>query len=208
MYKNIFRNKLAKKLVLFIIFLLCFSFLSQSTLSAAPKRNGASGCGIGSVSFPKNKKGDQIFAVLVDASVGITAGALSFAILGVEGAGLVLGGVLGVAIVRPISIATESFNCKKNLSSYLDLSRELFVALNHSQLKLEMAMGRGESLKTFASLMGCSDYLSFATISQGKSDYFFDMDVVSKPIDIVNRVKATLKEKKLCTAGSGSAIHT
>ena len=175
MNKTILKNKIKISALAAI----CFVVLSSLSLSAKPY--GAAGCGMGSVIFEGNNgTWAQLGAVITDAY-------LSYMFYG-----------------QVSSIAAGTSNCgggKDDANTHLQFRQEEFVALNHAELKSEMAAGSGEKLESFAALLGCSSSKMFAEHAQKRHSYLFNKKAIAKPVEFVNRVKTSIKtDKNLATS--------
>ncbi|MBI5200534.1 MAG: DUF3015 family protein [Elusimicrobia bacterium] len=97
-----------------------------------------SGCGLGSMIFKNNVKGEQILASTTNGLFGN----------------------------QTFGISSETLGCTKDGVVKADKRREVFASVNLQKLSQEMAQGRGEYLNGFAALSGCKDQAAFAKFSQ------------------------------------------
>jgi hypothetical protein len=100
------------------------------------------GCGLGSMIFPGNGKGQQILA-------GTTNG------IGSQTSG----------------ISSQTSDCRERGVVKREKEREVFVAVNFRDLSRELAAGEGEYAKSFAWLMGCGGDNTAALLQHTKKNY-------------------------------------
>ena len=101
------------------------------------------GCGLGSMIWPKNTKGQQIIAATTN---GIGS--------------------------QPSAISSATSDCREGSGmARLRRERRAFVATNFRQLSRELALGSGEYASSFASLMGCRQEAIPEFLSLTKSRY-------------------------------------
>ncbi|MBI4345803.1 MAG: DUF3015 domain-containing protein [Elusimicrobia bacterium] len=99
------------------------------------------GCGLGSMIFKNNVKGEQILAATTNGLFGN----------------------------QTFGISSETLGCTKDGVVKSEKRREVFASVNLQKLSQEMAQGRGEFLNGFAALSGCKDQASrdaFAKFAQ------------------------------------------
>ena len=90
---------------------------------------GAAGCGLGSMVFSKNTKGHQILAATTNATFGSQTFGITFG----------------------------TSNCTAGGIVKADRAQEAFVEANFESLQRDMAVGEGEYLSTFGTLLGCNE---------------------------------------------------
>ena len=154
-----------KKIKMTAMGLLGLAFVCLSSgLYAKGKNYGAAGCGVGSLIFSGNTKGDQIFAATTNAT-----------------------------FTQTYSITSQTSNCfEEGSGAYLQYRQEEFVAVNYSDLQQQMAVGQGEKLESFALLLGCESPNSFVSMAQKNHADFFAVPV-NKATEFVERVKTSIK---------------
>lgn len=106
------------------------------------------GCGIGSMIFKANTKGEQILAATTNGLFGN----------------------------QTFGISSETLGCTKDGVVKSEKRREVFASVNLQQLSKEMAQGRGEFLNGFAALSGCRDQAArdaFARFAQSRYEKLF-----------------------------------
>lgn len=106
------------------------------------------GCGLGSLIFKNNIKGEQILAV--------TTNNLTF--------------------TQTFGISSETLGCTKDGVVQADKKRALYAEVNLQSLSRELAQGRGEFLDAFAALSGCRERASrdaFARFAQERYGKLF-----------------------------------
>lgn len=100
------------------------------------------GCGLGSMIFPGNGKGQQIIA-------GTTNGIGS----------------------QTSAISSQTSDCRERGVVKRDKEREVFVAVNFRDLSRELAAGEGEYARSFAWLMGCGGDNARVLLQHTKQNY-------------------------------------
>ncbi|HMQ11474.1 MAG TPA: DUF3015 family protein [Oligoflexia bacterium] len=91
---------------------------------------GSAGCGLGSMLFvEKNGKVQQVLAATTNGTFG----------------------------TQTFGISSGTSNCTSEGMAKLDKEKEIFVEVNYATLQKEIAQANGETLASFASLMGCSE---------------------------------------------------
>ena len=96
------------------------------------------GCGLGTMLFKNNVKGEQILAATTNGTFGN----------------------------QTFGISSETLGCTKDGVVKSDKRRDVYAEVNLQKLSQEMAQGRGEYLSNFASLMGCKDEASKSAFSK------------------------------------------
>jgi len=94
-----------------------------------------------------------------------------------------MGSQLGVYALRNLilnsqtsAITTGTSNCVAPKSDYAKMEKEVFVTINLNSLSKEAAQGDGVHLRSFAQVLGCSDYDAFAKMSQSRYNSIFSTD--------------------------------
>lgn len=100
------------------------------------------GCGLGSMLFASNTKGQQILA-------GTTNGIAS----------------------QTFAISSVSSDCREAGIVRIEREREVFAAVNFRALSRELAVGEGDYASSLASLMGCRQDAVVAFLTFAKSHY-------------------------------------
>ena len=107
-----------------------------------------SGCGLGSMLFKNNVKGEQILASTTNGLFGN----------------------------QTFGISSETLGCTKDGVVKGEKRREVYASVNLQKLSQEMAQGRGEYLDAFAALSGCRNQASrdaFARFAQNRYGSLF-----------------------------------
>lgn len=138
--------------------------------AAAPAKSayraayGMGGCGLGALVFGNdNAKWKQIVAVI-------------------------LNGIYGN---QTFAITSGTSKCTKGSASSAAMEQEVFVSSNLSTLQKDAAQGSGETLVSFAEVLGCQVQSNeFAKLSQSQYSYIFE---VNDPQMIVTRVREAIK---------------
>ncbi|MBI4425560.1 MAG: DUF3015 family protein [Elusimicrobia bacterium] len=107
-----------------------------------------SGCGLGSMVFKDNSKGEQILAATTNGLFGN----------------------------QTFGISSETLGCTKDGMVRSEKRREVYAEVNLQKLSQEMAQGRGQYLDGFAALSGCRGQAareSFARFAQSRYERLF-----------------------------------
>lgn len=125
---------------------------------------GAAGCGVGSMLLTKNSKVHQVFAATTN-------------------------GILGN---QTFGITSGTSNCTSEGLSKIDKEKEVFVEVNYATLQKEISQANGETLNSFAALMGCSEdvYPNFATTLQKNTK---NLSAINNGSVFIETVTATVK---------------
>lgn len=87
---------------------------------------GSAGCGLGSMVFEPNNSINQIFAATTNGTFGQT-----------------------------FAITSGTSNCASDGVAVIEKEKDMFVATNYQQLTREIAQGKGETLVSYAKMVGC-----------------------------------------------------
>lgn len=154
---------------------LCFSTAFSMTLGAGMafgEGYGAAGCGLGSMIIGARPGIIQVFA----------------------------GTTNGFSGSQTSGITSGTSNCSSS-SAYLQKQQETFVYVNIDSLEQDMAAGGGETLNSFASLLGCptDKFASFGKMTQREFQLLAAYS--SEPSKmILNIKKSMLKDRSLANA--------
>lgn len=123
---------------------------------------GAAGCGLGSMAFKDNDKVSQVLAATTNGTFG----------------------------TQTFGISTGTSNCTSSGLTKLDKETEMFVEVNSDVLQKEISQGKGETLNSFASLMGCTDSQAFG---KGLQSNYKTISAANNSADFLNSVKTTIQ---------------
>jgi hypothetical protein len=112
--------------------MICVSAFAQNGLQGTGKY-GMAGCGLGSMAFGENTKLNQVLAATTNGTFG----------------------------TQTFGITSGTSNCTSGGVAKIEKETEMFVEVNYDVLQKEISQGKGETLNSFASLMGCTDLLKF-----------------------------------------------
>ncbi len=164
-------------------------FLGKTTVSvlvafllafaSAPKAHAAgdAGCGLGSLIIQKNSKLMQLFALTTN----------------------------GTFSSQPLGITSGTSGCSASGIVNNDKQIEYFVEVNHSDLSVEMAQGRGEKLNVLAQLYGCmtpESQQAFSTMTQE-----FYPQIVSEAAVPADKIVNNLNNKFIENKNVSSMCH-
>ena len=113
--------------------------------SAQAGVHNMSGCGLGSMLFKNNVKGEQILASTTNGSFGN----------------------------QTFGISSETLGCTADGVVKREAEVEVYAAANFSKLSAEMARGGGETLAGLGSLLGVRDQKSFFSLAQSRYERIF-----------------------------------
>ena len=116
---------------------------ASTSLFAAGKKYGTAGCGLGSIILGDQKGMMQIFAATTNGTGGQTFG-----------------------------ITSGTSNCTDDGVAMIDKEKTYFSEANFESLKQEMAQGKGENLKAYATLFGCSSGAFASTVQNNYGKIF------------------------------------
>ncbi|TGJ99687.1 DUF3015 domain-containing protein [Leptospira semungkisensis] len=142
-----------------ILALSLFLALVASPLYVASAKYGAAGCGLGSIVISENKKVHQVIGATVNATLGN----------------------------QTFGISTGTLNCETSGFSQKEMEQQIFVHMNYQSLEQEFAKGSGEKMEAFASLLGCSDKVTFGKVGKEK---FSDLFNQNTPDSFLERMRA------------------
>jgi hypothetical protein len=94
-----------------------------------PGKYGQAGCGLGAIVFEDQKGYIQIVAATLNALFG----------------------------TQTFAITSGTSNCENVGDAKASLDQENFTKINYARLSRDAAAGKGETLATFASLLGCNE---------------------------------------------------
>lgn len=109
------------------------------------------GCGVGTMAVPKKT------------------------LLGTTTAGTVEGSVCS-GLTRVFALTSGTSGCAQHSIIKNDVKKDIFIAVNYDQLKLESSQGKGEVLYGLASLFGCplSKHVNFNSLVKDNFSELFD----------------------------------
>jgi hypothetical protein len=154
-----------KKIILTLIVSVSFSSLALADVGTDLKGHGSygmAGCGLGSAVFQENTGISQILASTTNGTFGS----------------------------QTFGISSGTSNCSSHGVAKLDKETEMFVEVNYDVLQKEISQGKGETLNSFATLMGCTDT---DVLGKGLQSNYKKLSAASNSSDFLNNVKATIQ---------------
>lgn len=144
-------------------FLLAMAGIVLFSSSAFAAAYGDAGCGLGSIVFKDQPGAVQIFAATTN----------------------------GTSYNQAFGITSGTSNC--DAQSIILAEQERFATHNFSGLAKEMAVGQGEQLATFASLLGCPTVKQTHFNAVAKQNYtaIFASDTTT-PVEMLTAVKSVM----------------
>ena len=144
-------------------------FLAVSVVSASHAVDlkgsgsyGMAGCGLGSMAFKDNDKLSQLLATCTNGTFG----------------------------TQTFGISSGTSNCTSNGVAKIEKETEMFVEVNRSTLQKEMSQGKGETLTSFSTIMGCSDSKAFSKTLQSN---YKNISSAQGNEQFLNTVKTTIE---------------
>lgn len=149
-----------KKLVTFFaVTLICVSAFAQNGLQGTG-HYGMAGCGLGSMAFGENTKLNQVLAATTNGTFG----------------------------TQTFGISSGTSNCTAAGVAKIEKETELFVEVNFDVLQKEISQGKGETLNSFASLMGCES----STFGKGLQSNYKKISAANNSSEFLSNVKTTI----------------
>lgn len=130
---------------------------------------GMAGCGLGSMAFGENTKINQILAATTNGTFGN----------------------------QTFGISSGTSNCTDRGLAKIEKETELFVEVNYDVLQKEIAQGQGETLNSFASLLGCSDT---PTLSKGLQSNYAQLSTAHNSSEFLVNVIHTIENDQNLSA--------
>jgi len=95
-------------------------------------------------------------------------------------------------------ITTGTSNCTSNGVIKAELDQRAFVAYNYDALKMEIAVGNGETLNSLAYLMGCpaESTQDFASMTQANFSKIFEGEKGQEADWVLHRIKQSVTQSK------------
>ncbi|MCB1142808.1 MAG: DUF3015 domain-containing protein [Leptospiraceae bacterium] len=94
---------------------------------------------------------------------------------------------------QTFGITSGTSNCASSGIVKNEKAGEIFVHMNYESLEKEMAMGKGEKLDTLATLFGCKNSSSFASMTKNKYEKLFSEE---DPSNLFLSLKTEIKNDK------------
>lgn len=123
---------------------------------------GMAGCGLGSMLFNENSTLNQILAATTNGTFG----------------------------TQTFGITSGTSNCTAGGLAKIEKETEMFVEVNYDVLQKEISQGKGETLTSFANLMGCSDS---AVLGKGLQSNYKNISAANDSSEFLNNVKTTIQ---------------
>jgi len=150
-----------KKLVAFFaLSLVATGAFAQNGIEGTGKY-GMAGCGLGSMAFKDDDKISQVLAATTNGTFG----------------------------TQTFGISTGTSNCTKNGLAKIEKETEMFVEVNYDVLQKEISQGKGETLNSFASLMGCES----SALGKGLQSNYKKISAASNSSEFLSNVKSTIQ---------------
>lgn len=150
-----------KKIVsFFVMSIVCTSVFAVDLKGTG--QYGMAGCGLGSMAFKDNDKLSQLLASCTNGTFG----------------------------TQTFGISSGTSNCTSNGVAKLDKETEMFVEVNNDVLLKEISQGKGETLTSFSTIMGCSDSKAF---SKGLQSNYKNISAAKGNEQFLNTVKTTIE---------------
>jgi hypothetical protein len=143
----------------FAVSLICVSAFAQNGLQGTG-HYGMAGCGLGSMAFGENTKLNQVLAATTNGTFG----------------------------TQTFGISSGTSNCTAGGVAKIEKETELFVEVNYDVLQKEISQGKGETLNSFASLMGCES----STFGKGLQSNFKKISAANNSSEFLSNVKTTI----------------
>ena len=124
-----------------------------------------SGCGLGSLIFKENTKVPQLLSVTTNGSFGS----------------------------QTFGISSGTSNCSASGFAKADKEQLYFVHANYGSLTEEMAKGQGETLRTLAHLLGCSEESTAAFSQLTQKNFNQIVQPKETPTDLLIHVREHVK---------------
>ncbi len=151
-----------KKLFTFVaVSMTCAAAFAQNGLQGTG-HYGSAGCGLGSMAFKDNDKISQVLAATTNGTFG----------------------------TQTFGISTGTSNCTTNGTAKLEKETEMFVEVNYDVLQKEISQGKGETLTSFSSLLGCSDASAFG---KGLQSNYKNISKASDSSQFLSNVRTTIQ---------------
>ncbi len=122
---------------------------------------GMAGCGLGSMLFDENSTFNQILAATTNGTFG----------------------------TQTFGITSGTSNCTAGGLAKIEKETEMFVEVNYDVLQKEISQGKGETLNSFASLMGCET----SSFSKGLQSNYAKISAANNSSEFLSNVKTTIQ---------------
>lgn len=122
---------------------------------------GMAGCGLGSMLFNENSTFNQVLAATTNGTFG----------------------------TQTFGITSGTSNCSSGGLAKIEKETEMFVEVNYDVLQKEIAQGKGETLNSFAGMMGCDT----SVFGKGLQSNYKKISAASNSSEFLSNVKTTIQ---------------
>lgn len=151
-----------KKLVaFFVVAIASVSVYAQNGVQGTGKY-GMAGCGLGSMLFSDGSKFSQILAATTNGTFGS----------------------------QTFGITSGTSNCTSNGLAKNEKETEMFVEVNFDVLQKEISQGKGETLTSLSTLLGCSDS---KVLGKGLQSNYKKISAANNSSEFLSNVKSTIQ---------------